>query len=44
MTAKVSWSVNGGQVHSETRELGNIPIMVRVSIKIPNFMFSFTAP
>lgn len=32
MTAKLSWSVNGGPVSSETRELGNLPMMVRVRL------------
>lgn len=30
MTAKISWSVNNGPVSSETRDLGNLPMMVRV--------------
>lgn len=29
MTAKISWSVNGGPAHTEHRELGSLPIMVR---------------
>ncbi|ORY90187.1 hypothetical protein BCR35DRAFT_287430 [Leucosporidium creatinivorum] len=29
MTAKLSWSVNGGPVTSETRDLGNLPMMVK---------------
>jgi len=29
MTAKISWSVDGGALHTESRELGNLPIMVR---------------
>jgi DNA-directed RNA polymerase I subunit RPA2 len=32
MTAKLSWSVNGGPVTSETRDLGNLPMMVRVRL------------
>lgn len=31
MTAKIAWSVNGGAETVETRELGNLPIMVKVS-------------
>jgi DNA-directed RNA polymerase beta subunit len=30
MTAKLSWSVNGGPRHEENRELGLLPIMVKV--------------
>lgn len=29
MTAKISWLVNGGPAHTESRELGSLPIMVR---------------
>ncbi|KAK4705804.1 DNA-directed RNA polymerase I subunit RPA2, partial [Phenoliferia sp. Uapishka_3] len=29
MTATLSWSVNGGPVRTETRDLGNLPIMVK---------------
>ncbi|POY71224.1 putative DNA-directed RNA polymerase [Rhodotorula taiwanensis] len=29
MTAKIAWSVNGGAETVETRELGNLPIMVK---------------
>ncbi|GAA5925248.1 hypothetical protein JCM3775_006405 [Rhodotorula graminis] len=29
MTAKVAWSVNGGPTQIETRDLGNLPIMVK---------------
>ena len=33
MTAKIRWSVNGGQSTIETRECGYLPIMVKVSEK-----------
>ncbi|KAK4055158.1 hypothetical protein OIV83_000438 [Microbotryomycetes sp. JL201] len=29
MTARISWSVDGGEVHSVTRNLGNMPVMVK---------------
>ncbi|KAI5477061.1 DNA-directed RNA polymerase I subunit RPA2 [Pseudohyphozyma bogoriensis] len=29
MTARISWSVNGGPTQHETRELGNLPMMVK---------------
>lgn len=29
MNCKISWSVNGGPYHTETRDLGNLPIMTR---------------
>ena len=32
MTAKISWSVNGGPIHTETRDLGQLPIMVKVRL------------
>lgn len=32
MTARISWSVNGGVVFSETKDLGQLPIMVKVSL------------
>ena len=31
LTMKLSWSLNGVHVKTETRELGLIPVMVRVS-------------
>lgn len=34
MTAKIRWSVNGGQSQIETRECGHLPIMVKVSREI----------
>lgn len=34
MTAKISWKVNGGEWNSETRDLGRLPVMIRVSLQI----------
>lgn len=31
MTAQVSWSVNGGPLQTESRDLGLLPVMVKVS-------------
>jgi hypothetical protein len=36
MTAKIAWSVNGGAEQIETRELGNLPIMVKVRVHLVN--------
>lgn len=30
MTARIIWSVNGGDEHEEIRELGHLPVMVKV--------------
>lgn len=35
MTARIRWSVNEGPEHEETRELGYLPVMVRVSLRLP---------
>ncbi len=31
MTAQISWSVNGGPLQTESRDLGLLPVMVKVS-------------
>lgn len=31
MTATIAWSINGGPEYEEVRELGHLPVMVRVS-------------
>lgn len=40
MTARIVWSVNGGDEHEEVRELGQLPIMVKVRSPAPNTALS----
>lgn len=38
LSVKISWTVNGGERQDHTRECGMLPVMVRVSARLPNLL------